>query len=190
MKYPLPRCIPRRDLRRSLLAIISFALFTACTIEETPQHYIDRRDPLPDLIAASEEELMTRLRALPGALHDPADSTLFNVLRPAPETVVLPPDRVEAATGAAELARALRSVAGADSLSLASASLRVGANNGVSWFTAVYVSPSGTSAPILFSGAFVRSAGEWRLVQSHVSAGINRPGPTPLATPEPAAAAG
>lgn len=156
-------------MSRSRISIIGFALLCACTIEETPQQYIDRRDNLADQIAVSEEELARRLGALPSALGAGADSAVLALLRPDSVTIFLTPTSADTVTSGQDLVQSLRDVEALAAADLRVLWLRVDSNNEVAWFAAVYAVAADPTQEVRFSGAFNRSAGEWFLVNGHLS---------------------
>lgn len=167
--HPPPLTSTRSELRRSSIPILCLVIAGACTIEQTPQQYIDRQDSLADQIAISEEELAGRLRSLPRELRAPGDSAAFARLRPDSQIIVLSSADGDTAIGVGALRAAFRATAGPGPYFVEHASTRVGPNNDVGWFTAIY-RPAESAAPLRVSGVFSRRSGEWMLIQSHISA--------------------
>lgn len=165
---PIPRILLRRFYAPSLALIL---LLGACTIEQTPQEYIDRQQAPAREIEASRRELTDRLRLTSVSLQRGDRRGIVSALAPASgmEVIGLEPGQVIAS--GEELAQELALATSRGVITLDEPVIDVDSQNGVAWFRASFHLASGDSAGnrLYFSGVFVRQSGEWRLTQGHIS---------------------
>jgi hypothetical protein len=195
-------------VHRTALVAALLAL-AACSVERTPQEYLDPRDPAVVERRESEEELAARVGAFREALARGDRADAVAALIPAADAHVMgvqfndgrprfgPP-------GIADALQTLRLPTGAVART---PDLRVQAatrEGGLGWFAThlellPVVAGGGEAQWLRVSGVFMRREGEWRLLQLHLSK-AEAPAPTPAdsadtatardsAPPSPAAAA-
>jgi hypothetical protein len=160
----------------------------ACTVERTPQEYLDPRDPAAVERREAEEELALRVGAFREALARGDRTSAVAALVPAPETHVIGVDFNDGRprfgpVGVAEALSDLQLPAGAVART---PDLRVesGTREGaLGWFaTHLQVLPvvaGGEPQWLRISGVFARREGDWRLVELHLSRAHAPPAPRP-----------
>lgn len=171
--------------RPSRIALSVLVLLSACKIERTPEEYFDHRKPSETERDAAADEIRARVEALPSAVRRGDPRQLLAALSPATDVHVTAPVagmRLEGSDVFAAAAGQLGSLEGAD-LVLEEVHVTVGPRANVGWFaTHGELLRAGEPAKALqASGVFVRSEGEWRLVQAHLAL-------PPALAPEPTAA--
>lgn len=172
-------------------AIPAAALLASCTIEETPQQYIDHLTTPAAEMEASQDEIMARLLSTGPALERRDRSAIVGALAPAADVFVLGVRSGEELTTGQAVAASLLSMVGDSDVTVGETVVSVGPGNNVAWFRTSYSLSGGEpgEVPVGFTGVFVRDGGEWRLVQGHLSQTIN-PSPPPQAPADTAAASG
>lgn len=136
---------------------------------QTPEEYIDVLEIPQDEISASRDELTDRLLSTGPALQRRALSELLAALTPVPEVAGFGPR--DPVTDPTTLGHALAPVAAGSSVRVEEVAVDVGPRNNVAWFRSVYSIgyDDGSSERLRFSGVFLREAGNWRLVEAHIS---------------------
>jgi hypothetical protein len=151
-----------------LSILLAAGVLGGCTIEQTPQEFIDHRDTSAIERANAEEELRDRLGSAVRALRRHDATGAAAALSPAAELFAFGPGEADAVHGPAELVSVLAAVAEGRVLAMEDLEIDIGARNQVAWFrTELRDGAEGTV--VRFSGVFVRFEGEWRLLQGHLS---------------------
>ncbi|MEX2582520.1 MAG: nuclear transport factor 2 family protein [Gemmatimonadota bacterium] len=173
-----------------ITVIPAVALLASCTIEETPQQYIDHLTTPAAEIGASQDEIMARLLSTGPALQRRDRSSLTGALAPSPDLYVIGPRPGEELTTAQALVDTLSTLVRSAEIGVGETVVSIGPGNDVAWFRTSYEVSGGEPGDeaLSFSGVFVREGGEWRLSQGHLSS-ATRPSPPP-AEPDTAAAGG
>jgi hypothetical protein len=179
-------------LHRVLLSALSaLLLLSACKVERTPRKYYTGREPAAVERQHAEEEIRARVSALGQALERGDETGALLALAPAPEVYAIGPEggaTVVGPEGVVEMVRELTREAPA-SAELQDLRVTLGPRARIGWFAAVVrVQPSDTAGAaedfLRMSGVYLRSEGEWRLVQAHLSHPPTSPAP---AQPNPPA---
>ena len=175
--------LPRRHLLRFCCALVPLVLLqAACTIEETPQEYIDHLTTPAGELEASRDELTVRLLSTAPALERRDRSSLSGALSATPEVYVIGVREGEALQTPRELVDTLLSMTRGMEVDVSDALVTVAPGNEVAWFRLVYslVGGAGTEPhSVHFTGVFVRSEGNWRLTQGHLSRELSWPPENP-----------
>lgn len=145
-----------------------------CQIEQTPPELIDVLQIPEDEISASREELTDRLLSTGPALQRRAIGDLLAALTPAGEITGFGP--TEPVTDPTSLGYALTTFADGNTVRMDDVVVEVGPRNNVAWFRSVYSIEldDGATDQLRFSGVFLRDAGNWRLVEAHISQPVSR----------------
>jgi hypothetical protein len=161
-----------------LLALIAAAPLAGCRIEQTPEEYFDHQLSPAEEREASREELSDRLRAMNQALRRASRAEVFAALAPTSDVFVFGPEPEHRLTSPAAVVAALEEIVGRDTEVL-DLNVTVGPRNNVAWFRTTLVSGTPELPEIVrFSGVFIRSEGEWRLTEGHLSRAVSpAPGP-------------
>ncbi|MQA90130.1 MAG: hypothetical protein GEU90_07835 [Gemmatimonas sp.] len=169
-----------------LLAIVQ----GSCTIEQTPQEYIDHLTTPAAELEVSRDELMVRLLSTAPALERRDRLGVSGALAPGAEVFVLGLRPGEQLTTPRAVVDTLVSLIGGSDVGIGEAVVTVAPGNDVAWFRVAYDLPGSNadSSTINFSGVFVRAEGDWRLTHGHLSGGVSSwpPDPAPPPNPEPA----
>ena len=166
----------------------------ACTVERTPDEYLDPRDPAEVEIRETEGELAARVGAFREALARQDRDAAVAALIPEGTTHVIGPGENAgiARFGPAGLREALNEVVVPAGAIARTPDLRVEADprDGVGWFAThlemLPVVAEGRASRLRMTGVFLRHEGEWRIAQVHLST----PPPADSVTPPPSPAAG
>jgi SnoaL-like domain len=150
----------------------------ACSVERTPQEYLDPRDPAAVERSESQQELAARIETFREALVRGNHADAVAALVPAPETFVMGVDFNDGRPrygpqGLAQALADLRLPAGAVART-PDMRVEAGAREGaLGWFaTHVEVMPVASGGPprwLRVSGVLARREGDWRLLQIHFS---------------------
>lgn len=159
----------RRIGRSSWVVALAIA---GCTIEQTPQEFIDRLETPGQEIAASEAEVRARLLSVTGAIQRRSGPDIEAALLPHSRVFVvglLPGE--EWRTGD-EIAAALIQLRGEPAPRFEDVVVEVVSTNNVAWFRGTFAGANvlDSIADVRISGVFVRQEGAWRLLQGHLSA--------------------
>lgn len=170
-------------MRRFWLAVPLLSALAGCTIEETPQEYIDHLTTPAAELDASRDELTARLMSIAPSVQRNDRTSLTGALSPLADVLVLRGERADALTEPRALIDTLISISGDAEVEVRESVVTIGPNNDVAWFRAVYglVGEDGP-AELSFSGVFVREGGSWRLAQGHLTSPVSPPLPP---APEP-----
>lgn len=177
-------------------ALCATLLLAACKVERTPRQFYSQRDPAATERALFTAELTDRVAAVGPALdrRDPGGA-LF-ALAPAPDVHVIGPDGGAPATGPDGLVAILRAVTTDTvpaTVSVHDVRVALGPRAQTGWFSAgVEVLRPGAADPaaaadtLRFSGVYLRTRGEWRLMQAHLSRAFTPPAAPPPSPPDSA----
>lgn len=180
------------DVHRFLgIALSATLLLAACKIERTPRQYYAQRTPAATERELFQAELEDRVTAVGPALEreDPAGAAF--ALAPAPDAYVFGPRGGGPASGPEGVAAMLGILTDTVPAEVRMHEVRVtlGARAQTAWFAAgMEVRRPGEAEgaesvdTLRFTGVYLRTRGEWRLVQAHLS----RPLTPPAAPPAPA----
>jgi hypothetical protein len=159
--------------------VAALLALAACSVERTPQEYLDPRDPAVVERQESEEELAARVGAFREALARGNRELAVQALVPAADAHVMGVQFNDGrprfgARGIAEALATLRLPSGAVART---PDLRVQAatrEGGLGWFAThlellPVVGAGGEPQWLRVSGVFLRREGEWRLLQLHLS---------------------
>lgn len=173
-------------MHRTALVAALLAL-AACSVERTPQEYLDPRDPAVVERRESEEELAARVGAFREALARGDRADAVAALIPASDAHVMGVQFNDGRPrfgpqGIADALQTLRLPTGAVART---PDLRVQAatrEGGLGWFAThlellPVVAGGGEAQWLRVSGVFMRREGEWRLLQLHLSK-AEAPAPT------------
>jgi hypothetical protein len=159
--------------------VVAFLVLTqaACTIEETPQEYIDHLTTPAGELEAARDELTVRLLSTGPALERRDRSSVSGALAPVPELFVEGVRPGEVLQTPRELVDTLVSLTQGATVDVTDAVVTVAPGNAVAWFRLEYELSGGAagSHPLRFSGVFVRADGDWRLAQGHLSGELSWP---------------
>ncbi|MEX2571133.1 MAG: nuclear transport factor 2 family protein [Gemmatimonadota bacterium] len=177
-------------MRRSWIPAALGALFlAACTIEQTPERYIDRETTPVGEIETSRQELTARLLSSAVAVRRGDRIGLVAALSPTTDAVVLlsGDGSEETALGRGEVVETIIRLASGAEVAMDDPLVTVAEPNNIAWFLARYrlLDDQDVESGLNFSGVFIRQDGEWRLVQGHLSPSVspNLRAPPPSATP-------
>ena len=161
-----------------------------CTIESTPQSYIDRVVTPVREVELSEEEIRARLLSISPAIQRGSAADIDAALQAHDRATVIgliPEGEATAGSIAQDLGR----LRGERAPRFEGLVVEVGPSNTTAWFRGTLVgdSPVDSTAEIAFSGVFVRQDGAWRLIQGHLSEALSRYPPTEALPADDSAAA-
>jgi hypothetical protein len=178
----------------SVAALLALA---ACSVERTPQEYLDPRDPAAVERQESEEELAARIGAFREALARGNRALAVQALVPSADAHVMGVQFNDGRPrfgpqGIADALATLRLPSGAVART---PDLRVQAatrEGGLGWFAThlellPVVGAGGEAQWLRVSGVFMRREGEWRLLELHLSK-AEMPAPVRADTAAPATA--
>jgi hypothetical protein len=174
--------IPRLNLPRFWLVAASVALAQgACTIEQTPQEYIDHLTTPGAALEASRDELTVRLLSTAPALERRDRSSLLGALAPETAVYVVGARPGEELTTPRAVVDTLVSIVGQSEVEIGEAVVSIAAGNDVAWFRVQYDMSGGDAedSVLFFTGVFVRAEGDWRLAQGHLSTSLSQPPSNP-----------
>jgi hypothetical protein len=180
--------------RHLVVAAALVGLFASCTIQPTPQEYIDRQIPADAERRQAEQALYDRIQALVQALQAGDVETAQATLSPAADVTVIGPGEGDRFTGEAQITAILDLVADADAGTIELADLQVGVTRRATagWFAAwLRLHRSGVSEPVPLrvTGVYVVREAVWELQQAHFSLPAGAVIAAPAAAPEPSPAA-
>lgn len=162
---------------RRLCSLLGLSLvLAACRIEPTPEQYIDPIRATED-VSTTEAEIRSRLTEIADVLRDGSLQALTATLSPHPDGVVIGFDTQRLFT-TEQLAALLQRQVGGEQWTIRDVSVIVDSGNRVAWFVSRFFPSDASvgdrvSAGFDFSGVYLREAGEWRLIQGHLSRHIN-----------------
>jgi SnoaL-like domain len=178
--------------------VAALLALAACSVERTPQEYLDPRDPAAVEVRESEQELAARVGAFREALARGDRPDAVAALIPAPDAHVMGVQFNDGRPryGAAGIAEALQTLQLPSGAVARTPDLRVEAGTregGLGWFAThleilPVVGAGGEPQWLRVSGVFARREGEWRLLQLHLSR-AEAPAPAPARTDTTAATA-
>lgn len=168
--------------RPSRIALSVLVLLSACKIERTPEEYFDQSPSAMERSAAADE-IRARVEAIPSAVRRADPRQLLAALSPAADVHVIAPVagmRLDGSDVLTAAAGQLGSLEGAD-LVLGEVHVAVGPRANVGWFATHgdFLRAGEPAKALQMTGVFLRSEGEWRLVQAHLAL-------PPSLAPEPA----
>lgn len=177
----------RRPPALPLLCCLAL-MSAACTVERTPQSFYDQRKPAATEQEQALSEIRARVRAFAATLGRGNPAGAADALAPTAEARVMDLDGVEMPprVGPEAVRQAIAEIDAPAPLLARTPDLTVQASvrGNLAWFSThlemLPEGPRGSFERLRVSGAFVREAGEWRLVQLHLSRAT---------VPNPAAAA-
>ena len=179
-------------MHRISAAAATLLALAACSVERTPQEYLDPRDPAAVERLESEEDLAAQVGAFREALARGNRPEAVRALAPASDAHVMGVgfNGGRPSFGPQGITDALAAVQIPAGAVARTPDLRVQATTregGLGWFAThlellPVVSGGGEPQWLRVSGVFVRREGEWRLVEFHLS----RADMPPPAAPEPA----
>ncbi len=181
-------------MHRSLVAAAALAALAGCTVDRTPPEFYNHPDPAVVDRQEAADEIRTRVRVFAEALGQMDSRRAVQALAPDEMAAVVGVEGNDGVVrfGAAGVSAAVAELAIAAPTVVRTPDLRVGASQGMGWFSThlQLLSTSAATDPVLLrmSGVFVRERGAWRLVEAHLS----RPRtatvePAPAPAPSPAA---
>jgi hypothetical protein len=186
-----------------LIALSALLLLSACKVERTPRQYLSGREPAEAERQNAEGEIRARVSALGQALENGDEAGALLALAPAAEVYAIGPTGSASLVGPEGVQEMVREMVREAPAVTEMADLRVtmGPRARVGWFVAVVrVQRADTAGAgddyLRMSGVYLRSEGEWRLVQAHLSRPPTPPAPPPsppadsAARPSPAAGGG
>jgi hypothetical protein len=166
-------------VHRTASVAAALLVLAACSVERTPQEYLDPRDPAVVERRESEEELAARVGAFREALARGDRADAVAALIPAADAHVMGVQFNDGrprfgAQGITEALQSLRLPTGAVART---PDLRVQAatrEGGLGWFAThlellPVVGAGGEAQWLRVSGVFMRREGQWRLLQIHLS---------------------
>lgn len=166
-------------MHRTASVAAALLALAACSVERTPQEYLDPRDPAAVERRESEEELAARVGAFREALARGNRQLAVQALIPSADAHVMGVQFNDGRPrfgpqGIAEALQTLRLPTGAVART---PDLRVQAatrEGGLGWFAThleilPVVGAGGEPQWLRVSGVFMRREGEWRLLQLHLS---------------------
>ena len=166
-------------MHRTASVAAALLALAACSVERTPQEYLDPRDPAAVERQESEEELAARVGAFREALARGNRALAVQALTPAADAHVMGVQFNDGRPrfgpqGIADALQTLRLPTGAVART---PDLRVQAatrEGGLGWFAThlellPVVGAGGEPQWLRVSGVFMRREGEWRLLQIHLS---------------------
>ena len=175
-------------MHRTASVAAALLALAACSVERTPQEYLDPRDPAAVERQESEEELAARVGAFREALARGNRALAVQALIPAADAHVMGVQFNDGRPrygpqGIADALQTLRLPTGAVART---PDLRVQAatrEGGLGWFAThlellPVVAGGGEAQWLRVSGVFMRREGEWRLLQLHLSK-AEAPAPAP-----------
>lgn len=175
-------------MHRTVSVATALLALAACSVERTPQEYLDPRDPAAVERRESEEELAARVGAFREALARGNRADAVAALSPTADAHVMGVQFNDGrprfgAQGVADALAALRLPTGAVART---PDLRVQAatrEGGLGWFAThlellPVVGAGGEAQWLRASGVFLRREGEWRLLELHLSK-AETPAPAP-----------
>lgn len=179
--------------RHLVVAAALVGLFASCTIQPTPEEYIDRQIPADAVRRQAEEALSQRIQALVQALQAGDVETAQATLSPAPEVAVIGPGEGDLFTGEAQIAAILDLLANTNAGTLELTELRVGVTRRATagWFAAwlrLHRPGAAEPVPMRFTGVYVVREAVWELQQAHFSLPAGTVIAAPAAAPEPSPA--
>ncbi len=175
--------------RTWILGVAAVLALGACTIERTPEEYIDRQLPSEAAQEAMRTELADRLRLTAAALQRANATAAVVALAPAADVVVLNSTEGRELRSTEEIVAMIAASTAGASVRVEEPEVRLDAESRVAWFRTVYhvTDAEGEERAVDFTGVFGRRQGEWRLVQGHLS---RRPQPEAEAAEAAAESAG
>lgn len=175
-------------MHRTVSVAAALLALAACSVERTPQEYLDPRDPAAVERLDSEEELGARVGAFREALARGNRADALAALNPTADAHVMGVQFNDGRPrfgpqGIAEALASLRLPTGAVART---PDLRVQAatrEGGLGWFAThlellPVVGAGGEAQWLRASGVFLRREGEWRLLELHLSK-AEAPAPVP-----------
>ncbi len=179
-------------MHRSLVAAAALAALAGCKVDRTPPEFYNHPDPAVVDRQEAADEIRTRVRVFAEALGRTDTQEAVQALAPDEMATVVGVDGNDGVVrfGAAGVSAAVAELAVAAPTVVRTPDLRVGASQGMGWFSThlQLLSTSAATDPVLLrmSGVFVRERGEWRLVEAHLSrprAATAEPAPPPASSP-------
>lgn len=172
-------------MRRFLgLALSAVLLSSACKVERTPAEYYSRREPAETERRMAEQEIRARVGALGEALERGDLGGGLLALAPASEIAVFGPEDSTLVAGVDGTAEVLRELMGEAPPAVRVEEVRVAfaPQARAAWFAALLQveradTTGAAEAPLRMSGVYLRTRGEWRLVQTHLSRAATPPLP-------------
>jgi hypothetical protein len=157
--------------------LLSTACVAGCTIEQTPQSYIDHLATPAAEIEASRDELTDRVLSVGVALQREDSPAILAALVPHSEVYVYGPEHAQELTTPGGVVAELLEHARDVDVAMTVPTVDVGPSNDVAWFRTTFLINGGNTdaADVRFSGVFLRQEGEWRLVQAHISRVVPEP---------------
>jgi hypothetical protein len=180
LRSPIPRSTLPRFWPLAVLALLQ----GACTIEQTPQQYIDHLSPPGAELEASRDELTVRLLSTAPALERRDRSSIAGALAPETDVFVLGPRPGLELTTSRAVIDTLVALTAESEVEIGETVVTVSPGNDVAWFRAAYELSGGGAedSVLLFTGVFVRAEGDWRLSQGHLSTELSSPPSSPEAS--------
>ncbi|HLL83751.1 MAG TPA: nuclear transport factor 2 family protein [Longimicrobium sp.] len=179
-------------MHRSLVAAAALAALAGCKVDRTPPEFYNHPDPAVVDRQEAADEIRTRVRVFAEALGRAETQEAVQALAPDEMATVVGVDGNDGVVrfGAVGVSAAVAELAVAAPTVVRTPDLRVGASQGMGWFSThlQLLSTSAATDPVLLrmSGVFVRERGEWRLVEAHLSrprAATVEPSPAPASSP-------
>lgn len=166
---------------RFIVLALTISAIAGCSIERTPEEFIDRRPPDEAARTAAAQELRARLLALGPALsRGDVDAAVRAVLPPADVYVAAPADSM-LEQGIPALSAAFAEIAdpetGIGVRSVHDVVVAVAPRVDVAWFNAALSGAAAEDGVLRASGVFVLHEGSWRLVQLDLSQPVAREAP-------------
>lgn len=155
------------------LALSATLLLSACKIEPTPRKFYSERPPAETELRQFEEELRDRVGALGQALDrgDLRDALL--AMAPSADVAFVGPGQEAPVRGVEAMTRELQGLVGEEPPTVRVREVRVtlGPRGQVAWFeTGMEMERTGAEAALLrMTGVYLRTRGNWQLVQAHLS---------------------
>jgi hypothetical protein len=176
-------------VHRTASVAAALLALAACSVERTPQEYLDPRDPAAVERRESEEELAARVGAFREALARGDRADAVAALIPSSDAHVMGVQFNDGRPrfGGPGIAEALQTLQLPTGAVARTPDLRVQAatrEGGLGWFAThlellPVVGAGGQPQWLRVSGVFMRREGEWRLLQLHLSK-AETPAPAPV----------
>jgi hypothetical protein len=179
---------------RHLVVAALVGFVSSCTVQPTPQEYIDRQIPADAVRRQAEEALRDRILALVQALQDGDVETARTTLSPAPDVSLIGPGEADRFTGEAQITAILDLIAGTSASAIELDDLQVGVTQRATsgWFAAwlrLHRPGVADPVPLRVTGVYVVREAVWELQQVHFSLPVGAviapaapaPGPSPAA---------
>ena len=162
-------------MHRFLGIALSATLLSACEIEPTPRRYYSARPPAETELRLAQEEIRDRVRALGPALDrgDLGDALL--ALAPSADVSFMGPEQEVPVQGVEEMTRVLQGLVGEEPPTVRMREVRVtmGPRARVAWFEGGMEVErpglEGAASLLRITGVYLRTRGNWQLVQAHLS---------------------